>query len=65
VCNDGSGSRLGRYDMITYPGSRPSTPELKPLLPGLLFILSTRWFIRLLDKGIDNRAHQLSTPEAH
>jgi hypothetical protein len=33
VCNEGSGSRLGSYDMITYPGSRPSTPELKPLLP--------------------------------
>jgi hypothetical protein len=49
VCNDGSGSRLGSYDTSTYPGSGPSTPEVKPLLPALLFILSTRWLTRLLE----------------
>jgi hypothetical protein len=49
VCNDGFGSRLGSYDTSTYPGSRPSTPEVKPLLPATLFILSTRWLIRLLE----------------
>jgi hypothetical protein len=49
VCNDGSGSRLGSYDTSMYPGSGPSTPEVKPLLPALLFILSTRWLTRLLE----------------
>jgi hypothetical protein len=49
VCNDGSGSRLGSYDTSTYPGSGPSIPEVKPLLPALLFILSTRWLTRLLE----------------
>jgi hypothetical protein len=41
VCNDGFRSRLGSYDTSMYPSSRPSTPEVKPLLPALLFILST------------------------
>jgi hypothetical protein len=49
VCNDWSGSRLGSYDTSTYPGSGPSTPDVKPLLPALLFILSTRWLTRLLE----------------
>jgi hypothetical protein len=49
VCNDGFGSRLGSYDTSTYPGSGPSTLEVKPLLPALLFILSTRWLPRLLE----------------
>jgi hypothetical protein len=49
VCNDGSGSRLGSYDMSTYPGSGPSSPEVKPLLLALVFILSTRWLTRLLE----------------
>jgi hypothetical protein len=49
MCNDGSGSRLGSYDTRTYPGSGPSTPEVKPLLPALVFILSTRWLTRLLE----------------
>jgi hypothetical protein len=49
MCNDGSGSRLGRDDTSTYQGSRPSTPEVKPLLPALVFILSTRWLTRLLE----------------
>jgi hypothetical protein len=49
VCNDGSGSRLGSYDTSTYPGSGTSTPKVKPLLPALLFILSTRWLTRLLE----------------
>jgi hypothetical protein len=49
MCNDGSGSRLGSYDTSTYPGSGPSTPEVKPLLPALVFILSTRWLTRLLE----------------
>jgi hypothetical protein len=48
-CNDGSGSRLGSYDTSTYPGSGPSSPEVKPLLPALVFILSTRWLTRLLE----------------
>jgi hypothetical protein len=47
--NDGSGSRLGSYDTSTYPGSGPSTPEVKPLLPALVFILSTWWLTRLLE----------------
>jgi hypothetical protein len=49
VRNNGSGSRLDSYDTSTYPGSGPSTPEVKPLLPALLFILSTRWLTRLLE----------------
>jgi hypothetical protein len=49
VCNDGSGLRLGSYDMSTYLGSGPSMPEVKPLLPALLFILCTRWLTRLLE----------------
>jgi hypothetical protein len=49
MCNDGSGSRLGSYDTSTYPGSGPSTPEVKPLLPALLFILCTWWLTRLLE----------------
>jgi hypothetical protein len=32
-----------------YPGSGPSTPEVKPLLPALVFILSTRCLIVLLE----------------
>jgi hypothetical protein len=32
-----------------YPGSGPSTPEVTPLLPTLLFILSTWWLTRLLE----------------
>jgi hypothetical protein len=46
---DWSGLILGSYDMSTYPGSGPSTLEVKPLLPALLFILSTRWLTRLLE----------------
>jgi hypothetical protein len=34
--------------MSVYPGSGPSTPEVTPLLPALLFILSTRCLTRLL-----------------
>jgi hypothetical protein len=49
VCNDGSGSILGSYDTSMYPGFGPSTPEVKPLLPALLFILSTRCLTRLLE----------------
>jgi hypothetical protein len=49
MCNDRSGTRLGSYDTSTYPGSGPSTPEVKPLLPTLLFILCTRWLTRLLE----------------
>jgi hypothetical protein len=49
VCNDGFGSRLGSYDTSTYPGLGPSTPEVKALLPALLFILRTRWLTRLLE----------------
>jgi hypothetical protein len=29
--------------MSMYPGSEPSSPEVKPLLPALVFILSTQW----------------------
>jgi hypothetical protein len=46
---DGSGSILGSYDTSMYPGSGPSTLEVKPLLPALLFILSPRWLTRLLE----------------
>jgi hypothetical protein len=49
MCNDGSDSRLGSYDTSTYQGSGPSTLEGKPLLPALLFILSTQWLTRLLE----------------
>jgi hypothetical protein len=49
MCNDGSGLRLGSYDTSTYPGSGPSTPEVKPLLPTLVFILSTRSLTVLLE----------------
>jgi hypothetical protein len=49
MCNDGSGSRLGSYDTSTYPGSGPSSSEVKPLLHALVFILSTRWLTRLLE----------------
>jgi hypothetical protein len=49
VCNNGSSLRLGSYDTRTYPGLGPSTPEVKPLLPTLLFILCTRWLTRLLE----------------
>jgi hypothetical protein len=49
MCNDGSGSRLGSYDTSTNPGSGPSSPEVKPLLPALLFILYTWWLTRLLE----------------
>jgi hypothetical protein len=35
--------------MSTYPGSGPCTPKVKPLLPALLFIFSTRWLTRLLE----------------
>jgi hypothetical protein len=49
MCNDGSGSRLGSYDTSTYPGSWPSSPEVKPLLLALVFILSTWWLTRLLE----------------
>jgi hypothetical protein len=48
VYNDGSGSRLDSYDTSTYPGSGPSTSEVTPILPALLFILSTR-LTRLLE----------------
>jgi hypothetical protein len=47
--NDGSGSGLGSYTTSTYPGLGPSSPEVKPLLPALLFILCTRWLTRLLE----------------
>jgi hypothetical protein len=49
MCNGGSGSILRSNDTSTYPGSGPSTPEVKPLLPALLFILCTRWLTRLLE----------------
>jgi hypothetical protein len=49
MCNDGSGLRLGSYNTSTYAGSGPSTPEVKPLLPALLFILCTWWLTRLLE----------------
>jgi hypothetical protein len=39
--SDGSGSRLGSEDMSTYPGSGPSSLEVKPLHPALFFITST------------------------
>jgi hypothetical protein len=32
-----------------YPGPGPSSPEVKPLLPVLVFILSTWWLTRLLE----------------
>jgi hypothetical protein len=32
-----------------YPGSGPSSPKVKPLLPALVFILSTRWLAVLLE----------------
>jgi hypothetical protein len=32
-----------------YLGSGPSTPEVTPLLPTLLFILSTWWLTRLIE----------------
>jgi hypothetical protein len=32
-----------------YPGSGPSSPKVKPLLPALFFILSTWWLTRLLE----------------
>jgi hypothetical protein len=35
--------------MSVYLGSGPSTPEGTPLLPALLFILSTWWLTRLLE----------------
>jgi hypothetical protein len=35
--------------MSTYPGSGPSSPEVKPLLPALVFILSTWWLTRFLE----------------
>jgi hypothetical protein len=35
--------------MSVYPGPGPSTLEVTPLLPALLFILSTRWITRLLE----------------
>jgi hypothetical protein len=35
--------------MSTYPSLGPSTLEVTPLLPALLFILSTRWLTRLLE----------------
>jgi hypothetical protein len=35
--------------MSIYPGSGPSTTEVTPLLPALLFILSTRWLTRLVE----------------
>jgi hypothetical protein len=31
------------------PKFRPSTPDVKPLLPALVFILSTLWLIVLLE----------------
>jgi hypothetical protein len=40
---------LGSYDTSTYLGSGPFSPEVKPLLPALLFILCTRWLARLLE----------------
>jgi hypothetical protein len=49
MCNGGSSSRLGSYDTSTYPGSGPSTPEVKPLLLALLFILCTWCLTRLLE----------------
>jgi hypothetical protein len=49
MCNDGSDSRLGSYDTSMYPGSGRSMPEVKPLLPALLFILCTWWLTRLLE----------------
>jgi hypothetical protein len=39
---------LGSDDTSTYPGSGPSTPEVKPLFPSLVFILSTGWLTVLL-----------------
>jgi hypothetical protein len=47
--SDGSGSRLGKRRHNTYPGSGPSSPEVKPLHPALDFIISTRWLIVLLE----------------
>jgi hypothetical protein len=41
--SDGSSSRLGSDDTSTYPGSGPSSPEVKPLHPALFFITITRW----------------------
>jgi hypothetical protein len=39
----GSGLRFGKRRHNTYPGSRPSSPEVKPLRPALVFTISTRW----------------------
>jgi hypothetical protein len=47
--SDGSGSRLGKCRHITYPSSGPSSLEVKPLRPALVFIISTRWLIVLLE----------------
>jgi hypothetical protein len=41
--------RLGSDDTSSYPGSRPSTLKVKPLLPALVFILSTQWLTVLLE----------------
>jgi hypothetical protein len=41
--------RLRSNDTSTYPGLGLSMPELKPLLPALVFILSTRWLTVLLE----------------
>jgi hypothetical protein len=64
VCNDGFGLRLGSYDTSMYPGLGPSTPEVKPLLPALLFILSTWWLRRLLEPyclEVEEEVFDLST----
>jgi hypothetical protein len=54
--------------MSTYPGSGPSTPKVKPLLPALLFILSTRWLTRLLELyclEVEEEVFDLSILRAH
>jgi hypothetical protein len=39
---------IGQWQHITYPGSGPSSPEVKPLRPALVFITSTWWLQRSL-----------------
>jgi hypothetical protein len=43
--DDGSGSGLCQRRHLGYPGSGPSTPEVKPLLPAC-FLLSSQWLQR-------------------
>jgi hypothetical protein len=40
---------IRKWRHSTYPGSGPSSPEVKPLCPALVFIISTRWLTVLLD----------------